>query len=216
MADDSGLFHEIDEALRIDNMEKLLRKYGKLVLAGCVGIVVLTAGSVIWKNHVREKNMERTSVLIEAHELASGGKYADAGGRLEGILKQSQEVPVAVELQYAGILLQAGKTDEAKKVYSDIQSGSGDKGIKALAAINASILASNGKSPEAPQQTLDSDSGQPFYDIIGELTALRLAKEGKTKEAHDMLENIAADMTLSQAAHQRAIELLNSIRGDKQ
>lgn len=214
--DDTGIFQEIDDALKVDNMEKFLRKYGKLVLAGCVGIVLATAGTVFWKSHVREQNMQRTSVLLEAEGLAGSDKYADAIKKLEELMqKQGSDIPVIEKLQYAGFLLQSGQPDKARAVYNDLEK-SGDDAMRTLAAMNADILASNSKSADADNQKLSVTSGQPFYVFASELMALRLQKEGKNKEAHDILENLAADMSLSQAGRDQVNELLSSVKGDKQ
>jgi len=215
MAEDIGIFQEIDDALRVDNMEKLLRRYGKLIIVVCVGIVLATAGSVLWKSHQREGNMQKTAVLLQVQELKNTGKYPEAIKALEEAMRQNKDIPVVKKFQYAGLLVQSGQPAKAEAVYNEIAGDSNnDSGLRDFAAMNAAIIAANNGT--LARQKLDTGSGQPFYAIATELTALRLEKEGKNKEAYDMLENLAADMSLSTAEHQRAVELLAGAKGNGQ
>ena len=48
---EDGIFREIDEELRQENFAKLWKKYGNLIIAGAIVLVVAVGGYQGWRNY---------------------------------------------------------------------------------------------------------------------------------------------------------------------
>ncbi len=211
MSEDLSIFQEIDEALRVDNFEKFLRSYGKLIIAGCICIVLATAFSVFWKGHVKENNLKDTDILIRADELSQSGKNVEAAQGFKEVEQNTYGIAIIAKLERAKMLLAEGKPAEAETLYKEITNftGSGsDEALRSFAALNAAALADASAGEQKP-----SSGGSVFSAMTQELYALALKKEGKTKEARDILDNIASNPELLISEHKRAEELRDGIKG---
>ncbi len=214
MVEDTSIFQEIDEALRIDNVEKFLRKYGRLVIAACVAIVLVTAASAIWRNHRHDVNVRQTSVVLQIQDLIDANKYPEAQKKIEDLIAKGQTLPALAKLQYTEVLIKSGNFEKAKTVYEEIASDKGnDAALRDLAMLNANIIESNIN----PSAVIKDGTGKerPFASIADELKAVELHKHGKDKEARKLLENVAANPALSMEEHHRAMELLDNMGEDK-
>lgn len=216
--EDVSIFQEIDEALRVENMEKLLRRYGKTLIAGMVGIILVTAASVIWKNYQREHNVTNTSILMQAQELADSGKYQDAAQKFAEAEHGRGGVAAIAKLRHAQMLMKMGDREKALKLYQEIAtSRSTDEAIKDLSTLDADVISSNKNLPEKNSGSdLQSVSakGHPFAPMALELSALRMQNAGKHKEAHDLLAGMIDDPYLPLSERERIMELLD-LHGEK-
>lgn len=216
MTEDSSIFAEIDESLRIDNVEKFLRQHGKSIIAGCVGIVLATIASVCWKSHMQDVHTKETSVLLEAQSLMEDTKYDEALQKLEGLENASSGTASIAKLMRAEILLDKQQPEKAKKIYDEIAQGKTDPAIRSLSAIDSSIIADDNRLPNSANTLkVTYDNKEPFGYIAGELYALHLEKSGNNKEAQEIFSGISNDNTLPMAARLQARDFFNAIKDKK-
>lgn len=218
--EDLSILQEIDESLQVEKVEKFLQRHGISILIACIGIVIATGVSVFWKNHVRESNMQQTSILLDASELTGSGKYTDAIRKLQGLDNPSHGITTVSQIMQADAYTQAGQMDKAEKIYSDIAADrNADEALRDIAAISASTIESNRASPNATDmsdklKTIYNDNSQ-FSPLAGELYAFHLHKTGKNKEAEDILSAISGNPLLPSQDRMQAKALLDSIREQK-
>jgi hypothetical protein len=216
--EDISLFQEIDESLRVDKMEKLMRRYGKLLIAFCVAIVLATAASVFWKSHLREINIKRTDRLLEVTDLIESGKFADAQKMLEDI-NQSNATTIS-RLMLAETLIDQGQADKAVKAFDDAGVEKSNQALHDLSSLDAQIISDNHNLPAQKDGTESLrklyDSNSPFSYTAGELYALQLQRAGKSKDAEGILSEISNNPRLGMAQRIQAKELLDSMKGSKQ
>lgn len=210
MAEDVSFLQEIDESLRVEKFEQFWQRSGKLVIAGCVGIVLCTVASVMWKNHLHEQHMKQTDLLIRADALAGAGKTSEAATVFEAAEKGTRSLALLAKLRRAEMLTDAGENDKAVAVYKEIAAGAGDDALRDLARMRADIIADNaaGGGP-------GFENNHTFGGVMNELTALHLLKAGKNKEARELLSSVIQDDTLPKSERLRALELLGTIPEDK-
>ena len=61
MTEQNPLFQEIDEDLERQRMEALWKRYGSLVIAGAIAVVIGTAGMTAWNSWKTEKQQKATA-----------------------------------------------------------------------------------------------------------------------------------------------------------
>lgn len=216
MTEDASIFNEIDESLRAEKLEGFLKNYGKFLVAGCLGIVLATAGSVAWKSHVKEYNIKKTAIILQARELADSGNYTEAISKLEEAEQGGHGISVVAKLFHADVLARSGKFDESVKLYNEIANKKNtDEAIKNISAIYGEALESSHNLPDAGHK-LPTGANKPFSVLAGELTALQLQKEGKHKEAVEMLKEISGNPAILMSERSLARDLLDFVNGEKQ
>ena len=73
-----NLFREVDEELRKDKLQDLWKRYGAVVIAGCLALVLGTAGSVLWRNYQADQRSAESARFAAALELVERGDSAAA------------------------------------------------------------------------------------------------------------------------------------------
>jgi hypothetical protein len=212
MAEDISIFQEIDESLRVEKLQQFWQRFGNWVIGGCVGIVLLTIASVLWKSHIHDMNMKSTSLLIRAMQLQQAGKADDATVQLEDATKGKGGVATLAKLNLAQQSLKAGELDKALALYNEVVADRhSDEALRDLAALQATTIADNLHSV-LPATHADKN-GRPFSVILREIEAAKLLKDGKTSEAQALLKPIAEDNTATFSERARAMEMLDTING---
>lgn len=204
MSDDVSLFQEIDDALRADKAQRFWQKYGKFVLAGAAGIVVLTAISAIWKNHLHEEALKQTRIQLQAETAAADGRYADALSQLSAQGKWSDEREGYVKLQSVDMYIKSGQRDKAIATLKEIAASKADDAIRDLASLRLQILTGSSEGSQA------SAAGRPFASLALQFKAAELIKQNKMKEAAAELKAAIAAAPLFSPERTRAMELLRS------
>ena len=212
MSEDLSIFHEIDEALKIEKVERFFLKHGKTILFICFAIIILTIVNVLRKEHDKKIASEQSGLILQANRLAKEAKYQEAIDKISQAENGLESLNFIAKLRHAEILILAEKPDEAGKIYSQIASE--DKfgkyrGFSDLASINDYILASNHKTDKT-LKPLGKDAAFGF--LADELTAIELIKQGKKQEARELLDNIRKDGLAPKSQAMRAGELFDSIK----
>ncbi len=208
MSEDISLLQEIDEALRADKAYNFWKKYGKIIIAGCAGVVVLTAVSAFWKNHLRDVQITHTHLMLKAAIAAGNAEYSSA----PGVLEQSGDWPSSMDgiakLQKADLLFKAGQRDKAAELLKEVQaSPNADSALRDIAALRLNM-----QTGERSMGGADAP-GKPFAVLAGQLKAGQLLEEGKNKEAAAELGAVLSQATGASGERERAEELLQLTGG---
>ena len=203
MSEDVSILAEIDDALRADKAHKFWMQYGKLVLAVCVGIVVVTGISAYWKNHLHEQNVAETHVMLEADSATSDKRYTDAISMLQANKNWSGNNAATVKLQTAEIYLKAGQRDKAIAALKEVVASTAvNDAVHDSAALRLFSLTGEGDLNTA------ADQGRAFSPLAQQMKAASLLKAGKNKEAAEILKNVIATSSPFSSEHMSAMELL--------
>lgn len=210
MADDISLLQEIDEALRADKAYNFWKRYGKLVLAGCVGIVILTAVSAYWKNRLHNEELRHTQLMLKAAVLVANAQYAEAPAILEQSTNWPKSIASLATLQKADILFKAGQRDKAAVALKEVATNpKADEALKDIAALRLHMQTSEKGLGGADAV------GRPFAVLAGQIKAAQLLEEGKNKEATDVLKAIIAVSPALSVERERTEELLQLASQDE-
>ncbi|WP_226018311.1 tetratricopeptide repeat protein [Novosphingobium sp. FKTRR1] len=211
IAQDNVFLREVDDALREDDAARLLRRYGRPVGVAVVAGLVSLAGWLWYDNHRASVAGEHGEQFVVALDQLEGGrgdladksfaKLATDGGPGYG---------AAARLMQAGLALQAGKRDDAVKLYAAVATDSAaPKAYRDLAVIRE-VTAQFDNMP--PQQVIDrlkpfAVPGNPWFGSAGELVAIAYLKQGKGDLAGPLFAAIAKDKDVPDTLRRRSRQL---------
>jgi hypothetical protein len=204
---DSAAFHEVDEAVRKDELREWWGRHGTLVVAAAVAAVVVVAGLVGW----RQYDVARRAEASAAYSAALAKITQDPAAARADFDRQANDAPEPYRALAALIVAQLREPLEAQ--------------VAALAALAPSL-----SSPEladlanviAGFKSVDSPKAEemiakleplaapdrPFRLSVRELQALISMHKGDLKRARELWTEIAKDREAPQGAAQRASALL--------
>lgn len=210
---DGGVFDEVDEELRREQLKKLWDRFGTYVIAGAVLIVAVVGGAKAWQAY-QDKAAAEAGVRFEAAaQLAAAGKVDEAAKAFEAIATGgSSGYRQLALLRLAGAKAAAGKADEAVAGYDAIAKDSGGDPLLRTAARLQSALLRLDTADWTEMQNRLSDlnvDGNPWRHSARELIGMAAYKAGKSKEAEAAFQQILADPQTPQALQQRAQVMLS-------
>lgn len=214
-----ALFREVDEELRHEQMATLWKKYGGVVIAAALAIVLAVAGYQgwqAWQNSVREDEAARYQAAVT--QLEQGDTQA-ALERLEGLAGEASTGYGAVAaLRGAALKAEQGDAAGAVEAYRAIAGNTGiDAAFRDLATVLAVLHAmeAGAENPDALIADLQPlmDEGDAFRFSAMELTALLSMDQGDPDRARDLYAQIADASAAPQAMRGRARQMLSTLGG---
>lgn len=208
---------EVDDALRQDQVEEFLRRYGKLVLAIVVVGLLAFAGYLYWNHRQKAEAESHAEQMILALDDLDAGNTAGAQQKLAPLASGTGGEATMAQLAQAGIALEQGKADDAAKLYSKVaQDNDAPKPLRDLATVRE-ISAAFDKLP--PQTVIDrlsslAQPGNPWFGTAGEMVGIAYLKQGKVKQAGPLFVKIAKDKTQSDGLRARVRQLAGQLGYD--
>ncbi|MCR9138781.1 MAG: tetratricopeptide repeat protein [Alphaproteobacteria bacterium] len=214
MSDDSFI-REVDEELRSDRMKTIWKRFGKLIIAVAVLIVVGTAadrGYQYWKETQASKSGD---AFLAALNLAREGETEQALEALRSLETDGYgSYSVLARLRAATVLADAGDYQAAISDFSTIGNDSGvPAAIRDAARIRAGYLLVDHGSYEDVANQVESLSGPDNAMRHSAREALGLAawKAGEAAKANEWFGMIAGDNGVPASLMQRSEIMLDLI-----
>jgi hypothetical protein len=205
---DSAAFHEVDEAVRKDELREWWGRYGTWVVAAAVVLVVVVAGLVGWRQYDAARRAE-ASVAYSAALAKVGQDAAAARAEFE---KQASSAPEPYRSLAALIAAQLREPLDAQvaalvAVAPTLSSAE----LADLANVIAAFKSVDSPKAEEMVTKLEPLGGpdRPFHVSVRELQALVAVHKGDTKRASELWSEIAKDPAAPQGAAQRVSAMLN-------
>ena len=214
-ASDDSFIREVNEALQQDRLGLLWRRYGVLVIAVAVAIVLATAGFVAWETWRERALQGQGAAFAEADALLQGDKPKAAADAYGAVVENGGEGSADLaRLLRADALFQA-KDEAAGMEALDGLAGSADADpiLRDAAAVIAAMRRLNDASPNELQTALTplSEAGRPFRFTAKELLALLALRAGETERARGLLDDIQKAAGVPPGLKARADELLGTL-----
>jgi hypothetical protein len=215
----ADIFHEVDEEVRREQLKKLWDRYGNLLVAVCVAIVVAVG---VWRGYEwwqTRKAGEAGAAFENAVSLAEAGKHQEADAAFAKIATDGTAgYRTLAHLREAAELAQTDKS-AAIKTYDDVVADKrvGDV-VRQLAAIRAALLLVDTAPYSELRERLEplSGSDKTFRHTARELLALSAWKSGDMDAVKQWTGMIITDPQSPQGTRSRA-EVLSELiaAGDK-
>ena len=132
------VFEEVEEELRNDKYQELLRKWGPWVGGAALAIIVGAAGLQFW-DHWRTSQLEESSdAFIAAIENFEGGELALADAGLDTLTRDGTAgYALLAQLRRAEIALENEDREAAAALYDQVAASTSDPIIRDLAQLKA-------------------------------------------------------------------------------
>jgi hypothetical protein len=209
----ADIFQEVDEEVRREQLSKLWQRYGNLVVAGCILIVVAVGA---WRGYEwwqAKKAGEAGAAFENAVILAEGGKHQEAEAAFAKLTTDGTAgYRVLARLRAAAELARTDKS-AAVKAYDDIAADkSAGEVIQELAAVRAGFLLVDTAPYSEMRARLEplTAPDKTFRHSARELLALSAWKAGEITAARQWTGMIITDPQSPQGTRSRA-EVLSEL-----
>ena len=205
---DSAAFHEIDEAVRKDELKEWWNRWGTWVVAAAVAVVVGVTALVGWRQYDASRRAEASAAYSAALAQIAQDKpaalkafedqaknapepYRSLAALVAAQLREPLEAQVTALLEVAPTLTSSELSDLANVIaaYKSIDSPKGEEMVGKLEPLGG---------PDRPVRL-----------SVRELQSMLAVRKGDLKRARELWSEIAKDPQVPQAAAQRASAMLN-------
>ena len=205
---DSAAFHEVDEAVRKDELREWWGRWGTWIVAGAVAVVVAVAGMVGWRQYdASQRGAESAAYSSALAQIAQDPAAAKAAFE-----KQAKEAPEPYRSLAAMIAaqLQQPLDAEVTALLAAAPMLSSTE-LADLATVIAAFKSVDSPRAEEMVAKLEPLAGpdRPFRLSVRELQAMVAVRKGDTKRARELWTEIAKDPQAPQGTAQRASAMLN-------
>jgi hypothetical protein len=205
---DSAAFHEVDEAVRKDELKEWWGRWGTWVVAGAVAVVVGVTAMVGW----RQYDASRRAEVSAAYSSALAQITQDKPGALKAFEDQAKNAPEPYRSLAALVAAQLREPVDAEvaallAVAPTLSSAE----LADLANVIAAYKGIDTPKAEELVAKLEPMAGpdRPFRLSVRELQAMLAVRKGDLKRARELWSEITKDPQVPQAAAQRASAMLN-------
>ena len=205
---DSAVLQEVDEAVRKDDLKLWWNRYGTLVVAGAVAVVVAVAGTVGW----RQYDAGQRAAASAAYSMALAKIGPDVAAARAELEKQATDAREPYRSLAALIVAQLQPTPEEQvAALSAVAAKLTVPELADLAKVIAALKSVDTPKADEMAAKLDSLAGpdRPFRISVREVQALAAVRKGDAKRARELWGEIAKDPGTPQGAAQRASAMLN-------
>ena len=213
----SDIFREVDEEVRREKLAQIWERYGNLMVAAALLVVLAVGGWRGYEYWDNQKAAEAGAAFEAAVALAEGGKQAEAQAAFAKIAAEgSSGYRVLARFREAAEL---AKTDGAAavKAYDALAGETGlGRTLQDLAAVRAGMILVDTAALADLTTRLEPLTAQdrPFRHMARELLALGAWRTGDSAAAKKWFDLIAADVETPSGTRQR-IEVLMTLSGTK-
>lgn len=209
------LIREVDDDLRQENLQKLWKKYGGLLIGGAVAIVAGVAALQGWQVYQKDQTQAASQRFAAAIMQLDKGEKAKGVEALQSLVVEGNAgYRLLSEMKLAQMKVEDGDNVAAIGLYEKVAGDSGVDGVyRDLASLKAAYLklsAGQVDGLEARMAPLSAESN-PWRHSAREILALVALKAGDTAKAQDWLRKVADDVAAPSAIRGRAAELLAAL-----
>ena len=218
------IFDEVDEELRAERAQHLLKRYGGLIVAAAVLIVGAVAGWQGWRWYEARQDqaaaVEYLTAMTLADATAAGTSDTNRAAAIAAFNKLSVSAPegyaTLARLRDAALKAQSGDRAGAVALWDQVAAdSSADPLLRDLASLlwaehqidtaDPALLEARLKALAAPDN--------PWHALADEQLALLDMRLGKSDQAKATLHRLAQDTTAPNGVRGRASALLNRLGG---
>jgi hypothetical protein len=218
------IFDEVDEDLRAERAQALLKRYGGLLLAAALLTVGAAGGWQAWRWWQARQDMAAGTAFVAAMNTAqAAGPSTDPASRKAAIEAFEQVAATApagyrslARLRAASLKADTGDLQGAAALYDQVAA---DPATDQLLRDLASLLWAHRQLDTADPARLEARlkalavPDNPWHALANEDLALLDLRQGHTDAAKTTLRLLANDTTLPQDLRGRASGLLNRLGG---
>jgi hypothetical protein len=205
------IFDEVEEDLRAERAEKLLKKYAGLLIAIAVAIVAAAAGWQFWTRHQHQQDAAAATRFV----AAQGG--ADPMPALDQLAATGPEgYKTLARLRAAALKANAGDLQGAESLWNAVAA---DSAADPLLRDFASLMATGRELDRGDPGQLAArlkplaEPTNAWSSLAREQLAMLDLRQGKLDEARKALQTLSIDIEAPSGVRARAGALLTGLGG---
>jgi hypothetical protein len=205
----ADIFREVDEALREDRVKTVWTRYGRLIMAAAILIVVGTAAWVGWKEWSATRDAQGAAA-IEAARADGSVAALSAGVDAAGNADQA----ALARLYLAAAQIQAGDVAAGVATYRAVADDSGiDPVMRDLARLQAVMhQVDTGDAAQLSTEIAPlAADGSPWRFSAREIQGVLALKQGDVAGARTIFQALSDDAETPAGIRGRAAEVLGSL-----
>lgn len=210
-AEDQAVLREIDEAVRQDQLAEFGKRYGKLVIAAILLVLLLFGGYLFWLNQRERALEEDAETLVTALDQVEAGNLATAEQRVAPLIAGENDGAAALaRMLSAGIAAQNGNLRKAGEEFAAIaDDGDVPAELRQLARVRQVAVQFDQLPPQRVVALLGDQArpGQPFFGSAGELVAMAYLEAGNRQQAGALFAQIARSEDVPESLRSRARQM---------
>jgi hypothetical protein len=210
----ADIFHEVEEDLRRDQALAIWKKYGNVIIAAALVIVLAVAGHWGWREYSTRKQLQASADFLSAAATTDVAQREAALGRLAA---EGGTYAVLARFRLAETAIEAGDKAKARGILTEIaKDDSADQALRDLATIQAALLELEIGKPEGAAEMVKglTQEGQAYRLSALEITGLAAMAGGdkeKAKATFEELKKLAATEAPAAGFGRRADQLLDRL-----
>ena len=209
---------EVDENLRRDRVQDFFKDNGTWIAVGLV-LFLAACGGIIWyQQHKVQRAEAHVEQLAQIYKDIGTGNNAKVPQQLDDLANSSSKAVSATALfARAAFALQQNDQKLALATSNKVAEDSSlPDAYRNAALIRETAIEFDHLQPQQVIARLEplTKAGNPWFGSAGEMTALALIKQGKTKEAGQLFARIAKDKDAPSAVRNRSIQIAGSLGAD--
>jgi len=206
-----AFLREVDEELRRDDLTRLWKRWGIVLVGLIVAGLIAFGGWLWWRDYQARQAGVEGEKLTAAIEQLSRNEVPAA----EPVLKELSESDrpgyrAAARIAAGSIAAQKGDTQAAVAAFTAVQ---GDEDAASafheLAMIRQTTIEFDTLAPDQVIQRMQplAQKGKPWFGSAGELVAIAHLKAGRTAQAGAIFAALAADPAVPASIRSRAAQM---------
>ena len=220
----ADIFDEVDEELRAERAQQLLKRYGALIVAGALVIVGVAAGWQGWRWYVARQDQAAAVAYLAAMNLAdanaAGNSEVNRSAAVAAFASLNASAPKGYatlsRLREAALKADAGDLPGAIALWNQLASDpTADPILRDLASLLWVQHQVGGGDPSLIEARLRplTASANPWHALAEEQISLLDLRQGKVDQARTTLRQLTEDVTAPHGVRGRAAALLGRLGG---
>jgi hypothetical protein len=209
---------EVDENLRRDRLRDFFKQNGAWLVAGLI-LFLAACGGIIWyQQHRVQRAQAHVEQLAQIYKDIGTGNTSKVPQQLDDLSNaDSKAVRASALFTRAALAIQQNDLKLATATYKKIADDSSlPEPYRNAALVRQTAMEFDQLQPQQVVARLEplTKAGNPWFGSAGEMTALALIKQGKSKEAGQLFAAIAKDKSVPDSIRDRAIQISGSLGAD--
>lgn len=209
---------EVDENLRRDQLRDFFVANAAWLIAGVLLFLAASGGLIWWNQHHEQRSEAQVEQLDQIYKDIGSGDTTGTAPKVQELAGSgSKAVRASAQFTRAAVALQQGNVKAAASMYKDIAADSGlPAPYRNIALIRQTAVEFDQIPPQEVVSRLEplTKRGEPWFGTAGEMTALALLKQGKTRDAGELFAAIAKDQAVPEGIRARAAQVAGSLGFD--
>ena len=214
-ADNEAFYREVDEELRREQMTSFWKRYGVMVIAGVVLLLVAIAGVIYWQHRQDLKAAEKGAALTQVIADIQVGQTKEAAAKLDAIAADAGPgYRAAALLTKADIAIQSGDDAAAVGLFKQVAADDDlPEAYRELALIRQTTVEFDTLAPAAVIERLApmAKPGHPWFGSAGEMVALAHLKQNQPTKAGPIFAAMAKDEGVPESIRSRARQMASAL-----